>query len=57
MTKWEQELHTILSQPQRDCIFRFAHKALLANTYQENGYKILTQWYKTTNYYIKLTPR
>lgn len=44
---WERDLGVSFSQAQKDRILLFAHKASLANGYQEGGYKILMRWYRT----------
>lgn len=46
LIKWEQDLCITFSLAQKDRILIFAHKASLANVYQENRYKILIRWYR-----------
>lgn len=56
LLKWEHNLHTILTQAEKDQVLLFAHGATLATTYQQSGYRILTHRYKTPQLFHKENP-
>lgn len=54
LAKWERDLQTTFTTPQKECIYFFVHKSSLCSKYQEITYKLTKRWYRTPSVLVKI---